>query len=1373
MTTQAPPVIVPTRVTNLEVTPDDGSLMVSWTAASVAPSGYSVRWKKDGTTDPMSPINKVTGTSFTIPDLTRGTRYLVRVYTRNAADNGVQANTAVVGRGTPIGLTFSATALTVAEGLSGTYTVRLAAAPSANVTVTVAGWSNADVTVDTDPGATGNQNMLTFTTTNWYNPKTVTVEAGADDDESDDSVTLTHTAAGGNYASVTGSVAVTVDDDDGPTLSYPALPTVLRAGVQFETLTPMTADFKSGSTFSYAVTTGDLPSGLALDTSTGAISGTPDTPTPTDGSSGASVTVTVTGSTGTGESKQTQTATVTLNFPRIFRFKLPAPTVTLEVGDTQLTANWDAVASADTYALQWKESSVTGWSGTGVTTVDPATPGTVITGLTNGTSYDVRVRSKAASSSTTHADGDWSGGVQGIPATIGLTFSATALTVAEGLSGTYTVKLAVQPSANVTVTIAGWSNTDVTVDTDPGATGNQNTLTFTTTNWDDAKTVTVAAGADDDESDDSVTLTHTAAGGNYASVTGSVAVTVDDDDRPNLSYPALPTVLRAGVQFETLTPMTADFKSGSTFSYAVTTGDLPSGLALDTSTGAISGTPDTPTPADGSSGASVTVTVTGSTGTGESKQTQTATATLDFPRIFRFKLPVPTVTLKVGNRQLTANWDAVANAASYALQWKESSVTGWSGTGVTTVDPATRGTVITGLTNGTSYDVRVRAKAASSSTTHADGDWSGGVQGTPAALTKVTNLKITPGDGFLMVSWTAASVAPSGYSVRWKKDGTTDPMSPINKVTGTSFTIPDLTRGTRYVVRVYTRNAADNGVQANTAVFGKGTPIGLTFSATALTVAEGLSGTYTVGLAAAPSATVTVTVAGWSNTDVTVDTDPGATGNQNTLTFTTTNWYNPKTVTVAAGADVDDNGSDDSVTLTHTAAGGNYASVTGSVAVTVDDDDGPTLSYPALPTVLRAGVQFETLTPMTADFKSGSTFSYAVTTGDLPSGLALDTSTGAISGTPDTPTPTDGSSGASVTVTVTGSTGTGESKQTQTATVTLNFPRIFRFKLPAPTVTLEVGDTQLTANWDAVASADTYALQWKESSVTGWSGTGVTTVDPATPGTVIPGLTNGTSYDVRVRSKAASSSTTHVDGDWSGGVQGMPAVDATFSVTGPATVAEDAGTATYTVTLSKQPAVDVTVKYTTGDGTATAGSDYTAKSDTLTFTTGSWDTAQTVDVTITNDSLDEDDETFTFTLSEPSSGSKLSSSSTVTTTITDNDTRGVTLSETTLTVDEGDSETYTVVLASQPTGNVTVTPTVPENTDISVSPASLTFTNSDWDSPQTVTMTAAEDTDTDTDPAVTITHTVAGADYASVTAGSVTVTVNDDDQSLTRRRRPV
>ena len=56
--------------------------------------------------------------------------------------------------------------------------------------------------------------------------------------------------------------------------------------------------------------------------------------------------------------------------------------------------------------------------------------------------------------------------------------------------------------------------------------------------------------------------------------------------------------------------------------------------------------------------------------------------------------------------------------------------------------------------------------------------------------------------------------------------------------------------------------------------------------------------------------------------------------------------------------------------------------------------------------------------------------------------------------------------------------------------------------------------------------------------------------------------------------------------------------------------------------------------YATSDGTAQAGSDYTAASGKLTFNAG--DTSQTVQVTVLTDQEDESDETLTLTLSNPS-----------------------------------------------------------------------------------------------------------------------------------------
>ena len=78
----------------------------------------------------------------------------------------------------------------------------------------------------------------------------------------------------------------------------------------------------------------------------------------------------------------------------------------------------------------------------------------------------------------------------------------------------------------MTVTITGHSGTDLTL--------GETSLTFTTTNWSTAQTVTVTAGQDDDTADDAETLTHTASGGGYGSVAEDLDVTVDDDDVPGL-----------------------------------------------------------------------------------------------------------------------------------------------------------------------------------------------------------------------------------------------------------------------------------------------------------------------------------------------------------------------------------------------------------------------------------------------------------------------------------------------------------------------------------------------------------------------------------------------------------------------------------------------------------------------------------------------------------------------------------------------------------------------------------------------------------------------------------------------------------------------
>ena len=92
--------------------------------------------------------------------------------------------------------------------------------------------------------------------------------------------------------------------------------------------------------------------------------------------------------------------------------------------------------------------------------------------------------------------------------------------------------------------------------------------------------------------------------------------------------------------------------------------------------------------------------------------------------------------------------------------------------------------------------------------------------------------------------------------------------------------------------------------------------------------------------------------------------------------------------------------------------------------------------------------------------------------------------------------------------------------------------------------------------------------------------------------------------------------------------------------------------------------------------------------------------------------------------------------------ITVDDTAGITVSKTTLTVDEGGSETYTVKLDTVPSDDVTVE-IGGESGDISANHRSLTFTSSSWNTPQTVTLSAAEDLDA-VDDRVALTHSASG-----------------------------
>ena len=430
-----------------------------------------------------------------------------------------------------VGLTVSTTALGVAEGDDGEYTVRLATQPTAQVTVAITGQASTDLTLDTT--------SLTFTTATWNTAQTVTVSAGEDDDAANDAATLLHTASGGDYAGETASVAVTVTDDEsvGLTVSTTALGVAegddgeytVRLATQPTAQVTVAITGHSGTDLTLAPASASLTFTTATWNTAQTVTvsagedddGANDAATLLHTASGgdyagetASVSVTVTDDDEAGLTVSTTALGVTEGDDGEYTVRLatqPSATVTVAI-----TGQASTDLTLDTASLTFTTAS---WNTAQTVTVSAG--------------EDDDAANDAATLLHTASGGDYAGETASVAVTVtddddvGLTLSTTALGVTEGDDGEYTVRLATQPTAQVTVAITGAASTDLTLDV--------TSLTFTTATWNTAQTVTVSAGEDDDAANDAATLLHTASGGDYAGETASVAVTVTDDESVGLT----------------------------------------------------------------------------------------------------------------------------------------------------------------------------------------------------------------------------------------------------------------------------------------------------------------------------------------------------------------------------------------------------------------------------------------------------------------------------------------------------------------------------------------------------------------------------------------------------------------------------------------------------------------------------------------------------------------------------------------------------------------------------------------------------------------------------------------------------------------------
>ena len=215
-------------------------------------------------------------------------------------------------------------------------------------------------------------------------------------------------------------------------------------------------------------------------------------------------------------------------------------------------------------------------------------------------------------------------------------------------------------------------------------------------------------------------------------------------------------------------------------------------------------------------------------------------------------------------------------------------------------------------------------------------------------------------------------------------------------------------------------------------------------------------------------------------------------------------------------------------------------------------------------------------------------------------------------------------------------------------------------------------------------------------------------------------------------------------------------------------VDEDAGTLTLTVDRVGGSDGLVSVTYTTANGTASSGSDYTEESGSLIYQEG--ETAKTIVIPILDDSDFEGDETFTVTLSNPTGGATIGTGQT-TVTIVDNDVLlpgVIALSTASLSVNE---EAGSVALTVQRTGGsdgevtvdyTTVPGTAIAGTDYTTTAGTLTF--ADGETSKTVNVTILNDTEID--PGESFTFVISNAQGGATlgTTTSTTVNIVDDEQ---------
>ncbi len=558
---------------------------------------------------------------------------------------------------------------------------------------------------------------------------------------------------------------------------------------------------------------------------------------------------------------------------------------------------------------------------------------------------------------------------------------------------------------------------------------------------------------------------------------------------------------------------------------------------------------------------------------------------------------------------------------------------------------------------------------------------------------------------------------------------------------------------------------------------------------------DGRTDTYTVALATLPSASVEIAVASGDTAAVTVS--PA------TLTFTTTNGTTPQTVTVT-GVDNQGAGSNDTVAISHSASSTdssyNTIAIT-DVTVTVVDDDGAGVTITE-----SDGATVTTEEPGETSTDTYIVVLNTLPTGDVTITIASgDTAIATVD--PATLTFTTTTYNTAQTVTVTGVDDNVDQGSGRTVAIshsaTSTDGSYNTITITDVTVTVMDGDTAVvvvtesdnsTAVTEAAGddNADTYTVRLASQptasvEIVPASGDGgAATVTPATltftttnyntaQTVTVTGVDDnvaqGSNRTVAISHSASSNDAIYavvtID-DVMVTVEGDDTVAVTITESNDVTAVTESATDTYTVSLASRPIANVNIAVASGDPAIA-----TVNPATLTFTSNDWSTAQTVTVTGVDDNVVRGSARAVAISHSARSNDDLYDGVTindVTATVEDDDTAAVTITEsnraTVVTEPAGSNstDTYTVRLASSPIANVSIAVTSGDLRIATVNPATLTFTVNNWIIPQTVTVTGVDDNVAQgSDRTVTISHSAVSDDlqYNAISIPDITATVVD------------